>query len=50
MSPISSFIIPASGAITLKLRSDTLQNKSCRGAVQYGEDRSSVVLVALFHF
>lgn len=50
MSPISSFIIPASGAISLKLRSDTLEDKNCRVAVQYGEDRSSVALVALFHF
>ncbi|KAK8827190.1 hypothetical protein AV274_0602 [Blastocystis sp. ATCC 50177/Nand II] len=41
MSPISSFIIPASGAISLKLRSGTLEDKSCRVAVQYGEDRSS---------
>lgn len=49
MSPISSFIIPASGAITLKLRSDTLEDKSCRVAVQYGEDRSSVASVAISH-
>lgn len=49
MSPISSFIIPASGAITLKLRSDTLEDKSCRVAVQYGEDRSSVTSVAISH-
>lgn len=49
MSPISSSIIPASGAITLKLRSDTLEDKSCRVAVQYGEDRSSVASVAISH-
>lgn len=49
MSPISSFIIPASGAISLKLRSGTLQDKSCRVAIQYGEDRSSVSLFVFCH-
>ena len=49
MSPISSFIIPASGAITLKSRRESVLSKNCRVAVQYNDDRSSVGSFVLFH-